>query len=388
MLVSTLVEHLEEIAPLSRAAPWDNVGLLVGTRRPSVQRVLLTVDLTGAVVDEAVQRGCELIVAYHPPIFAGLKRIEATSPCAAALRHDIAVYSPHTAWDAAAGGVNDALADVLALTQRRPIQPNPALPRSPHDRAPSLVKLVTFVPEDALATLSNALFAAGAGRIGNYTSCSFRVPGTGTFFGDENTNPAVGIAQQLQTVSEIRLETMVPADAIPAVVAALRQHHPYEEPAFDLVCLADAHEWEHADHGTTGMGRIGHVRGTVQELIARVQRALGLHHLLVAGPTESTSAEDDICAAVCAGAGGELAHQAARQGATFLLTGELRHHDALALAERGVTAVCTLHSHSERFSLQHLAARLRERAGTDLECYLSDRDREPFAVVSQATGAR
>src|SRR5205807_5439690 len=182
-------------------------------------------------------------------------------------------YSPHTALAMAEGGTNDVLCDVLGLSRRWPLKLA--------ETKATQYKLVTFVPENALEAVSRALFAAGAGRIGQYTSCSFRSPGTGTFFGEEGTNPAVGQSGKLETAQEVRIETVVPIAKITDVVKGLRESHPYEEPAFDLNQLAAPPEG-------VGIGRVGEFDQPVErrELLERIKQGLELKYLLVAGPTE------------------------------------------------------------------------------------------------------
>jgi dinuclear metal center YbgI/SA1388 family protein len=220
LTVRDLVQALEAIAPARLAASWDNVGLLVGDPSSPVTRALLTVDCTRAVVDEAAREACEAVVAYHPPIFAAQKRFVAGSVAYHAARAGLAVVSPHTALDAADGGTNDVLADAVGMRARTPLQ------RAPE--AASEHKLVTFVPAEHVEAVSRALFAAGAGRIGKYSACSFRMAGTGTFFGEEGASPAVGAAGVLEQVPELRLEMVVPVARTAAVVDALRRAHPYE----------------------------------------------------------------------------------------------------------------------------------------------------------------
>jgi dinuclear metal center YbgI/SA1388 family protein len=362
MKLTQIIDTLESIAPTSAAESWDNVGLLAGDPQQEVSRVILTIDYTHAVADEAKRGGCELVIAYHPPIFDGLKRLTADSLVFDAIRRGVAIYSPHTALDIADGGTNDMLADALWLTDRSPLRLIESKARE--------YKLVTFVPEKDLSRVSEALFAAGAGRIGNYSSCSFRSPGTGTFFGEEGTEPAVGKAGKLEEAAEQRLETVVPIARIAQVIAALRAAHPYEEPAFDLVQLA-------APPSTVGQGRIGEFVDSVerQVLFSRIKRELGLEHLLVAGPGDGLVKR----AAVCAGACGDLLNDALAQQADLYLTGETRHHDAIKAAARGMTVVCTLHSNSERAVLKRLRDRLA-RELPELAITVSTADADPFTL--------
>ena len=254
MIVRDVAAVLEAMAPARLAESWDNVGLLVGDADADVARVLLAIDLTRAVLDEAVAAACQLVVAYHPVIFGGLKRVTAGSVVYAALRQGVAVYSPHTALDVADGGTNDVLADVLGLTER-------------------------------------AWLRAASG------------PGGG------------------------------------------------------------------------GMGRVGTLVAPAErgEVFARIKAGLEVEHLLVAGPTEGVVRR----AAVGAGSCGDLIDDALAAAVDVYLTGELRHHDAIKAAERGMTVVCALHSNSERQTLRRVKARLEDRLPS-LAVTLSRRDTDPF----------
>lgn len=258
MLLRDLVAALDRIAPLRLAEPWDNVGLLVGDPAATVTRALVTIDCTREVAEEARRRGCEVVVAYHPTIFSPLKRIAHDGPVAFALAHGVAIYSPHTALDAAIGGTNDVLADVAGLEERRPIR------------------------------------VATGEREGS----------------------------------------------------------------------------------ALGMGRIGRIATDRRDLIERVRQRLHVERLLVAGPDAGPA----TCCAVVAGAPGDLLFAAIAAGADVVVTGEVRHHDALAAAAKGVTVICALHSQSERVALDAYGARMREEA-PGLEVVRSELDRDPFVIV-------
>lgn len=359
MKLHAITAALEAIAPLRDAAAWDNVGLLVGDPDAEVTRVLLAIDLTRDVFEEA--KGCQLVVAYHPPIFDGLKRLVAGSLVFDAVRANVALYSPHTALDVAPGGTNDVLADAVGMTDRAPLATS--------DEKDAEYKLVVFVPAEAVERVSRAAFDAGAGRIGAYGSCSFRAPGTGTFFGGEGTNPVVGERGKLESIEEVRVETVLPIERASDVVRAMRAAHPYEEPAFDLVRLAPPPR-------AVGLGRIGSVAASRAEIVLRAKRALGVDRVLVAGPLDGEATR----VAVCAGSCGDLVHAAARKGAHVYVTGELRHHDALRAAAAGMTVVSTLHSVSERATLPHLARRL-VAALPGLDVAVSATDKDPFRFV-------
>jgi dinuclear metal center YbgI/SA1388 family protein len=356
------VEVLEHIAPARHAESWDNVGLLAGDPEQEVSCALLTIDYTNEVAQERRSLACDLVIAYHPPIFAAVKRLTAGSAVFDAIRDGVAIYSPHTALDVAEGGTNDVLCDVLGVSRRVPLKLS--------ETTATQYKLVTFVPETALEKVSHAIFDAGAGRIGKYSSCSFQSGGTGTFFGGEGTNPAIGKSGRLERTSEIRIETVVQIASIGPVIEALRKAHPYEEPAFDLNQLAAPPEG-------VGLGRLGEFDLPVErrELFNRIKRGLEIQHLLVAGPEDGAVRH----VAACAGACGELVDDAIGCKAELYLTGEMRHHDAIKAAAAGMTVVCALHSNSERAALKRVKQRLEE-ALPGLACHLSRTDRDPFSI--------
>ena len=335
MRLGDLIGILERIAPTHQAEPWDNVGLLVGDPQQNISRILLTIDYTPQVAAEAKKLDAQLVIAYHPPIFHPLKRLDSSSLIWQAIRDGIALYSPHTALDVADGGTNDMLADVLGLVDRQPLRPA--------SQQATQCKLVVFVPQDAVDQVSKAIFDAGAGEIGNYRCCSFQSAGTGTFFGNEGSQPSVGKAGKLERVPEIRLETVLPSSKTNDVITAMRRAHPYEEPAFDLLQLA-------IPPSGSGMGRVGPLKKPAArpEIYQRIKDALQLDHLLVAGPQDGIVQR----AAVCAGACGEFVEDALAAKVDLFLTGEMRHHDAIKCASAGMTVVCCLHSNSERAVLR------------------------------------
>ncbi|MGC4033790.1 MAG: Nif3-like dinuclear metal center hexameric protein [Tepidisphaeraceae bacterium] len=365
MKLAEVVQHLDAIAPPHTAEAWDNVGLLVGDTAAIVTRAILCIDYTAGVAAEAKAAGCDFVLAYHPPIFKPLKKLTASGASSLvfeAARRGVAIYSPHTALDVAAGGTNDVLADLLGLVDRRPLKPS--------ELKATECKLVTFVPTEHVDAVAEALFAAGAGRIGDYSRCSFRSSGVGTFFGEAGTNPAVGQAGQSESVPEVRVETVVPLSKIGDVISALKRSHPYETPAFDLVTLA-------APPASAGIGRVGKLPSPAmrEELFNTLKQGLGIGHLLIAGPQSG----EVKTVAVCAGACGEFLDQAIAAKVDVYVTGEMRHHDALRAAAAGLTVVCTLHSNSERITLGKLAERLTKELPA-ITWQVSAVDADPFSI--------
>ena len=366
--VADLARAMEAIAPTRFAEPWDNVGLLLGDPDADLAGgVLLAIDLTPAVLAEAKASRVAAVVAYHPPIFKGVKSLVAgsvdTGVVFEAARSGLAIYSPHTALDVAAGGTNDVLADCIYLTERSPLKPN--------STGDGELKLVTFIPTDKADAVVDRLFAAGAGHVGDYKEASFQSIGTGTFHGTSGTNPQYGQAGRRERVEELRVEMLVPRGREAAIVAALKAAHPYEEVAFDLIRRAEVAQG-------VGLGRIGDFEEPVPRavLIGRLRREIGVSHVLVAGSDSGEVTRVAVCAGSC---GGDMLDLAARRGAEFYVTGELRHHDALRATRLGMTAVCVLHSNSERCTLDRLAKRLADDLNVLVQ--VSEEDRDPFRVL-------
>jgi dinuclear metal center YbgI/SA1388 family protein len=373
--LSALVSALETLAPLDLAEEWDNVGLLVDPRRPGeeleVERVLLTIDATDAVVSEAEARSVQCLVAYHPPLFRPQKRFSAQRDRAlsTAFSKGFAIYSPHTALDSAAGGLNDWLAEGLGPGSVRPLRSQLAA------AADSEFKLVVFVPSSAADALRAALAEAGAGVIGAYSQCSFSIDGEGTFLGDASTHPAVGQAEQLERVSELRLEMVCPRRALSAAASAIARVHPYEEPAWEIYPLAPKPVLG------VGSGRLLELAQavTLAEAVARVKRHLGLGRVRLASSEQHAEGAELSRIAVCAGSGGSVFESC--QGAELLVTGEMRHHDVLSHLNAGRSVILCEHTNSERGYLPRLRERLLRALGGNLNIQLAASDHEPLQLV-------
>ncbi len=370
--LARLVEALEVIAPPSLAAEWDNVGLLVEPLRPRrVERVMLTIDLTDAVADEAIAAGAEMIVSYHPPIFSSVKRIgQLKSAVRKVMDKRIAVYSPHTALDAAPGGMTDWLVEACGeASYVEPIEQ-----ASQHDWRIEC-KLVVFVPIEHVDAVRDALAeeGGGGGGIGNYTHCSFNTPGFGTFKGGAGSNPAYGRRGRLEQVEEIRMEMVCPKDALADALRVIRRVHPYEEPAWEAYELIDP------PAPGSGVGRMAILRrgASLNAVVRRIKQQLNLKQVRVAKPDNPTAKIDHV--AVCPGAGGSVF--ADLSGPQLYLTGEMRHHDVLAKVEQGAVVVLTDHTHTERGYLPVLKRRLAGALNRRVTIQIAKRDRDPLAMV-------
>jgi len=365
MKVKDIAAAIQRIVPLELAQDWDNVGLLVGDGKRNVKNVLLTIDVTADVVAEAKKLKTDLIVSYHPIIWDGLKKVTVdgpTGPVYDLIRAGISVFSIHTALDTVAGGVNDGLAEILGIEDAKPLGDYVDTPGG------CTYKLVVFVPLDAVSKVSNAVFAAGAGMMGNYSHCGFAAEGTGTFLPLAGAKPAIGSKGNLEKVPEMRFETIVPGDRLNAVVAAMKKAHPYEMPAFDVLQQCNP-------GGKLGLGRMGKLGKPMRmaALVKKIKAATGAKAVGIVGPEKRLVKK----AAVCAGSCGKIIDTVIAAKADLYLTGELKHHQALAAQEAGLTCICLSHTVSERFILKKFAKQLKKQANS-ITIRVSKKDADPF----------
>jgi dinuclear metal center YbgI/SA1388 family protein len=307
---------LDRLYPPAGAEPWDAVGLVCGDPDEPVRRVLLAVDPTAAVVDEALEWGADLLLVHHPLLLLAVHGVPASTPKGRIVhrlvRGGCALFVAHTNADSATPGVSDALARVLGLADLEPLQPRSAV---------ALDKVVVFVPIEDADRLVDALAAAGAGDIGDYSRCAWTTTGTGTFRPEPGADPSVGVVGEVTHVPETRVEMVLPRGRRHDVVRALRSAHPYEEPAFDVLELSDP-------GGGTGLGRVGRLEPalTLEQFATRVATVLPatVQGVRVAGPPDALVER----VAVCGGAGDDLFGEVRRSGADAYVTADLRHHPA------------------------------------------------------------
>ena len=364
--VAEVTSFLDDYAPLTTAAEWDNVGLLLGDGARPVRRLMTCLTVTPESAAEAVAEQVDLIVTHHPILFRPVKSLTtATSEGRMLLdlaRAGIAVYSPHTAFDNTAGGINEIIASRLGLREVAPLRPQPG-----EDRC----KIVVFVPEEDLAPVSAALFRAGAGHIGRYSECSFRTTGIGTFFGSDSTNPTVGVKGRREEVTEWRLEAICPAPQVEQAIAAMRAAHSYEEPAYDVYPLRPV-------GSASGEGRVGVMSHAtpLTEVGQVVKTALSANLVQIIGDRNRAVSR----VAIVCGAGGDFLRDAVRARADVLLTGELRFHDYLAAHAQGIALILPGHYASERFAVEELGKKLQQH-WPDLAVWASRREQNPVWSV-------
>ncbi len=334
MLIKDIISEIEQFAPPALKEDYDNVGLLVGSATTEATGVLITLDVTEDVVDEAIDCGCNLIVAHHPLIFRGLKNIIDTNETGRivikAIRKDIAIFAGHTNVDSVLNGVSGKMADKLRIVNRTILSPVKN----------KLLKLVTFVPVNHAQEVRAAIFSAGAGVIGNYDSCSYTLTGNGTFRARKGTTPFVGEIDELHSEEEIRIETILPEFKKSGVISALLKAHPYEELAYDLYPLEN--EWP-----VTGYGIVGDLEKSVSEedflaLLKNIFGADGIRH------TEFLN-KSIRRVALCGGSGSELLKKAISSDADIFISADFKYHQFFE-AEKRILIADIGHFESEQFT--------------------------------------
>jgi dinuclear metal center YbgI/SA1388 family protein len=345
MNISAIINFLETIAPRALQESYDNTGLLTGSGQTDCSGVLVTLDVTEEVVHEALRQGCNLIVAHHPVIFSGLKKIDpghyVGRAVIAAVKNDIAMYAIHTNLDNIIHGVNGKIASLLGLKNPAILKPS----------AGQLRKMVSFVPHEQLDTVRNALFWAGAGKIGNYDEAGFYSEGKGSFRAREGANPFVGKHGIRHYEPETRLEVIYPAHLEARIVHALKEAHPYEEVAYDLIPL-------HNEDQGVGSGLIGELEADMGELeflkeVAAIFRLKLVRHTPLLGkPVKKV--------AICGGAGSFLISKSLQAGADVFITADVKYHEFFEANGRMVIADIG-HYESEQFTINLLFDLLQEK---------------------------
>ena len=332
--VKDILKEIEQYAPLPLQESFDNAGVQVGDVNQPATGALLCLDVTGEVVDEAIEMGCNLIVSHHPLAFKAFKSLTGSTyieRCMMkACKYDLVIYAAHTNLDNAAGGVNFRLAELIGLENVRVLSPQKG----------ALLKLVTFVPEAYADLVRTTLFNAGAGAIGGYDSCSFSLPGSGTFRAGEGTNPFCGEIGELHVESEIRIETILPAFRKSTVTRALLSVHPYEEPVWNIVNLDNTNP-------VTGFGIIGELAEPADSLTFLQQVKKTFRCKVVRHTAICKSQIRKV--AVCGGSGAFLTSAAIAQGADIYITGDYKYHDFFQ-AENRLILTDIGHYESEQFT--------------------------------------
>jgi dinuclear metal center YbgI/SA1388 family protein len=348
MKIKAVTDALESQAPLSYQESYDNAGLITGDKEWVLKGTLLCLDSTEQVIEEAISKGCNLVVAHHPIVFGGLKKFSGQSyverTLIKAIKNDVAIYAIHTNLDHVAHGVNRKISDKLGLKDARILSPKNG----------QLRKLVTFCPLQHADAVRSALFEAGAGQIGNYDQCSYNSEGFGTFRGGQDSDPFVGTKGEQHREPEIRMELIFPSHLQSSLLSALINAHPYEEPAYDIYPLEQA-------FNLVGSGMLGVLEKEMDEqaFLAHLKQSMNLK-CIRHSPANGRKIGK---VAVCGGSGSFLLKDAIRAGADCFVTADFKYHqffdadNKLLIADIG-------HYESEIYTVELLAELIREKIPT------------------------
>lgn len=345
MKIQEILSVLEEMAPLGYAEDFDNVGLLVGNASTEATGVLVCHDALENVIDEAISKNCNLVVCFHPILFSGIKKITGKNyverAILKAIKNDIAIYAVHTALDNHSQGVNKIFCDALGLTNTKVLIP----------KQKYIQKLITYTVPDNSEEVRNALFEAGAGKIGNYDNCSFNSEGFFTFKGNENSNPVIGEKEKLHTGNEIKIEVVFEKHLQSKILKALFNTHIYEEVAYEIYDLQNAHQ-------NIGLGMIGEFETPMNEtdflpFVKEKMIANGIRHSAYTGKKIHK-------VAVLGGSGSFAIKNAIQAGADAFLTADLKYHQFYE-AENRLLLADIGHFESERYTKNYIVDYLRKK---------------------------
>ncbi len=344
MLISEITSFLEQLAPPALQEPYDNSGLLIGDPHARIEKALVCLDVTEDIIDEAREKACGLIIAHHPLIFSGIKSLTGKNyveRCImSAIKHNIAIYALHTNLDNVEHGVNQNIGEKLGISQMQILLPKTGV----------LKKLVSFVPHDHTESVLNAIFQAGAGHIGNYDECSFRVDGMGSFRALPGADPFVGEVGGRHTEKEQRLEVVLPAYHLKSVVNALMESHPYEEVAYDVYPIENAAV-------KIGAGMIGQLDSPLysMDFLKIVKDIFG-------GVVRHTGLVKDQVQKIawCGGSGSFLLDAAKKAGADVFISSDFKYHQFFD-AENELIIADIGHYENEQFTIPLIARYLQEK---------------------------
>ncbi|MGF7396129.1 Nif3-like dinuclear metal center hexameric protein [Thermoanaerobacterium thermosaccharolyticum] len=365
----TIAGMIDKLAPHKCAEDWDNIGLLVGNPQKDVSTVMVALDATKDVVKEAISKEVDMIITHHPIIFRPLKNVRTDNPAGEIIsllvKEDIPVYSAHTNFDAAKGGMNDILCNILGIYNEEILQVT---------YKEGYKKIVVYVPIGYEEIVKTAMCNAGAGFIGNYSDCTFQSIGIGSFKPLEGTNPFIGEIGKVENTQEVRIETIAPEKLVNRIISAMLKVHPYEEVAYDIYPVETLYD-------EYGIGRIGYIKGTtLGDLANDVKAKLGLKNLRVVGDLRKTINK----VAICGGSGGNLVSISAFKGADVLITGDVGYHDAVDARHLGLAIIDAGHFGTEKISVNFIAEYIRDevqKMNIDLNVITSEIQSDPFIFM-------
>ena len=364
MKIKDIIIVLEEMAPLAYAEDFDNVGLLVGNNDEEATGVLVCHDALESVIDEAITKKCNLVVCFHPILFSGIKKITGKNyverSIIKAVKNDIAIYAVHTALDNHKNGVNKIFCDALGLTNTKILVP----------KSNFIQKLVTYTIPENMEKVRNALFDAGAGKIGNYEDCSFTSQGVGTYMGNENSNPEIGERFEFVEAKEIKIEVTFEKHLQSKILKALFNNHIYEEVAYEIYDLQNAHQ-------SIGLGMVGELEKPLTEvefleLVKNKMQCGGIRHSALLGKSIKK-------VAVLGGSGSFAIKNAIQAGADVFLTADLKYHNFYE-SENQIVLADIGHFESERYTKNYIVDYLKEKI-TNFAFVLSEENTNPVKYL-------
>ena len=345
MKIHEITKYLESLAPLSTQESYDNCGLILGDLNADVDEVLISLDCTEEIVDEAIEKGISLIISHHPIVFKGLKKLNGSNyierTIIKAIKNDIAIYALHTNFDNYLGGVNLEIGERIGLNDLKILLP----------KSQTLKKISCYVPVESVSDVKNSLFASGAGELGEYSNCSFVSEGVGGFLPSNNSNPVKGVKNELFESSELKLEVIVSADKVNKAVAEMIQAHPYEEPAYEVYTLDNTNNY-------LGSGMVG----VLQQEMSELDFLAHIKEVFECGVIRHTKLLNRKIkkVAFCGGAGGFLLNRAKSVDADIFITGDYKYHEFFD-SENQIVIADIGHFESEQFTSKRIGAVLMKK---------------------------
>lgn len=365
MKLKSFVKKIEKKYPLNLAYDWDNVGLLVGDNDQEINKIMVCLEANEKVINEAIENDIDLIITHHPFIFSKIKKVT-TSDLKGNLIHkliknNISIYSMHTNFDIAFDGLNDYFAEMLELDNIKILDKT---------NSENLYKLAVYVPKTHLDNVRTALGNSGAGHLGNYKECSFSSEGEGRFKPCDGANPYIGETNTLESVHEVKIETIVPQKILDKVISAMIKSHPYEEVAYDLYKLENKGD-------SVGLGRYGKLRTqmTFKELGLILKEKLDIKHLRVVGDLEEKVSK----VAIVTGSGADMVKKAFKCGCDVLITGDMKYHDAQDTLDIGMKVIDCGHFDTEKVFADIMFEYINKEF--DIEVIKSNINLNPFKII-------
>ncbi|WP_165000320.1 Nif3-like dinuclear metal center hexameric protein [Anaerophilus nitritogenes] len=368
--IKNITRIMEEIAPSYLAESWDNVGLQIGAFEEEVNKILVCLEVTQNIIDEAIHKKIDIIICHHPLIFKPVTKIKRDDPIQnmiyRLIKHDISLYCAHTNLDVAKGGTSDVLAQMLDLVGVTP------LVKTYQEK---YLKLVVYVPKDYVDKVREVICIHGAGHIGNYSQCTFRSEGIGTFMPLEGTNPFIGSQRKLEKVCEYRLESIIAKKDLHKIIENMMQAHPYEEVAYDIIPLDNEIDYE-------GLGRVGQLEEnmTLSMFCEKIKEKLNMKTIKFIGNPQKEIKKVGLCT----GSGAEFIDHAHKMGCDCYITGDVKYHDAQYANALGMAVIDAGHFETENIICRPLFEMLQNKIKMNqynLEVLLSDEEINPFKTI-------